>query len=120
MTCSDLANRVARRSGFGDLRSEQVVDAIFDCLRSAMERGERIELRGFGTFTMRSYRAYRGRNPKTGATIDVEPKRMPHFKPSGPLGARLNSTKERLRPAKAAPGEPTPLSGDLAGADDSP
>jgi integration host factor subunit beta len=69
---------------------EQAVNAVFDELVEAMKRGERIEIRGFGNFTVRQYRAYKGRNPKTGASVDVAPKSMPFFKVGKDLRDRIN------------------------------
>jgi integration host factor subunit beta len=69
---------------------EHAVNAVFDELVEAMKRGERIEIRGFGNFTVRQYRAYKGRNPKTGASVDVAPKSMPFFKVGKDLRDRIN------------------------------
>jgi integration host factor subunit beta len=70
---------------------EHAVNAVFDELVEAMKRGERIEIRGFGNFTVRQYRAYTGRNPKTGTSVDVAPKSMPFFKVGKDLRDRINS-----------------------------
>ncbi len=55
-----------------------------------MIRGEKIAIRGFGTFQVRSYRAYKGRNPRSGQVVAVKPKRLPHFKVSTELATRVN------------------------------
>jgi integration host factor subunit beta len=70
---------------------EQAVNAVFDELVEAMKRGERIEIRGFGNFTVRAYRSYTGRNPKTGASVEVAPKSMPFFKVGKDLRDRINA-----------------------------
>ena len=57
-----------------------IVDTIFDSMRESLEKGEGIEIRGFGSFVVRHYGAYKGRNPKTGETVDVPPKKLPYFK----------------------------------------
>ena len=57
-----------------------IVDNIFDAMKESLERGERIEIRGFGSFVMRQYGGYEGRNPKTGEIVDVPPKKLPYFK----------------------------------------
>jgi integration host factor subunit beta len=123
MTRSDLAKRVANRCGIGDVRAEQLVETIFECMQAALERNERIDLRGFGTFRMNSYRAYEGRNPKTGEAIHVKPKRLPYFKPGAPLSVRLNRPRSGSRlPSPApgsAPGRQAPPLGDLARTNDS-
>ena len=81
MTRSDLVEELAAR--FGQLThrdAEFAVKAILDAMNDALVRGHRIEIRGFGNFTVRNYRAYTGRNPKTGEQVAVPPKRMPFFK----------------------------------------
>ncbi len=60
----------------------------FDCMEQSIRRGEKIEIRDFGTFQVRSYRAHRGRNPRTGQIVDVSPKRLPHFKAGTELATR--------------------------------
>jgi len=123
MTRSGLAQRVASKSGVADVRAELVVETVFECMRSAMLQGERIELRGFGTFRVNSYRAYQGRNPRTGDAVQVRPKRAPHFKPGAPFRARLNRAKEGLRPSSLgsnpSSGQRASLSGDPARTNDS-
>jgi len=57
-----------------------IVDNIFDAMKESLEKGERIEIRGFGSFAMRQYGGYKGRNPKTGKIVDVPPKKLPYFK----------------------------------------
>ena len=57
-----------------------IVDNIFDAMKESMEKDERIEIRGFGSFAMRQYGGYKGRNPKTGEIVDVPPKKLPYFK----------------------------------------
>ena len=122
MTRSGLAQRVASKSGVADVRAELVVETVFECMRAAMLQGERIELRGFGTFRVNSYRAYQGRNPKTGDAVQVRPKRASHFKPGAPFRARLNSAKEGPRPSSVgsspSSGQRAPLLRDPAGTDD--
>jgi integration host factor subunit beta len=68
-----------------------LVDVVFDCMEQSMSRGEKIEIRGFGSFTVRQYRAYDGRNPRTGATVHVRPKRLAFFKVGRELRARVNN-----------------------------
>jgi integration host factor subunit beta len=83
-------------------RSEQVLDVLFDCLEKALCRDERIEIRGFGSFELRHYRARQGRNPRTGASVAVKPKRLPYFKVGKELRARVAKGKRAPR-AEAAP-----------------
>jgi integration host factor subunit beta len=89
MTRSGLAERVAKKGKMSVLQAELVVDSIFDCMTSAFLRGERVEVRGLGTFHVRSYKGYKGRNPKTGEAIIVQPKRLPVFKVGRVLSARV-------------------------------
>jgi integration host factor subunit beta len=90
MTRADLIERIARRGQMSDARAELLVDTILGCLEQAFRQGERIELRGFGTFQVRQYKKYLGRNPMTGQTVAVQSKRVPHFKVSRELAARIN------------------------------
>ena len=89
MTRSGLAERVAKKSKMSALQAELVVETIFDCMKTAFLRGERVEVRGLGTFKVRKYKGYQGRNPKTGRSILVAPKRLPAFKVGRVLAARV-------------------------------
>jgi integration host factor subunit beta len=71
--------------------AERIVDVILDEMINAMANGGRVEIRGFGSFSVRHRDARMGRNPKTGEPVKVEPKSVPHFKCSKELLARLNS-----------------------------
>ncbi len=89
MTKTDLADLTAKKAGIPYVRAEAVVDTIFDAMVEALLKNDRIEIRDFGTFVNRSYGAYKGRNPRTGAVIDVGEKRMPHFKAGKVLKERI-------------------------------
>jgi integration host factor subunit beta len=89
MTRSGLAERVAKKGKMSALQAELVVETIFNCMKSALQRGERVEVRGLGTFKVRSYKGYRGRNPKTGEVVIVQPKRLPMFKVGRDLAERV-------------------------------
>ncbi len=89
MTRSQLIEVVARRCHINGETAERAVRAIFDSMVEALADGGDIELRGLGSFTMRSYGAYRGRNPRSGEPVDVAAKRVPHFKPGKPLRAQI-------------------------------
>jgi integration host factor subunit beta len=80
MTRSGLVKQVAKKGKISVLQAESVVETIFDCIKRAFLGGERVEVRGLGTFKVRSYKGYQGRNPKTGQAIIVQPKRLPVFK----------------------------------------
>ncbi len=90
MTKSQLVDAVAETGHYPRKVVEVVVNAIFDGMIDAMKANRRVEVRGFGNFTVRSYRSYKGRNPKTGQQVDVPSKRMPFFKVGKELRARIN------------------------------
>lgn len=69
---------------------EQVVDIFFEEIANRLAEGGRVELRGFGTFSCRARDARQGRNPRTGAAVDVPAKRVPYFKPGKEIRERLN------------------------------
>ena len=102
MTKADLITIIADKLKFPWARAELLVDVVFGCMGQSMSRGEKIEIRGFGTFQVRNYRAYRGRNPRSGQVVDVSPKRLPHFKISAELAVRVNDGR-RSTEAAAAP-----------------
>src|ERR1700733_9610292 len=80
VTKSELIDAMATRSELTKARAELVVNCVFDAMTEALERGEGIEIRGFGSFTVRPYKPYSGRNPRTGAPVPVPAKRLPFFK----------------------------------------
>jgi integration host factor subunit beta len=94
MTKSDLIERLCLGQKLPKGKAELLVDTIFDCLEQALRRGERIEIRGFGSFEIRSYKAYQGRNPKTGVPVPVREKRLPFFKVGKELKERVNPSGE--------------------------
>jgi integration host factor subunit beta len=69
---------------------ERVVDAFFDSVTEQLQQGGRVELRGFGAFSTRDRDARKGRNPRTGDSVDVDAKRVPYFKPGKEMRERLN------------------------------
>ena len=73
---------------------ERIVNVVFDEIVEALSRGDRVELRGFGAFTVKHRAARQGRNPRTGAAVPVAEKYVPFFKTGKELRERLNSTKE--------------------------
>jgi integration host factor subunit beta len=91
MTKSELIEAVAQRSNITKSRAELVVNCVFDAMTAALERGEGIEIRGYGSFTVREYHAYDGRNPRTGKAVSVPEKRLPFFKVGKELKALVNS-----------------------------
>ena len=95
MNRADLIERVSKKGQMNRGQAELLVDTVFDCMERSLRQGEKIEVRGFGTFQIRSYRAYKGRNPRTGQIVEVKPKRLPHFKVSNELAARIDLRRGR-------------------------
>jgi len=80
MNKSDLVEALATQKNLTYKRAEEIVNLIFDSMSDAMVNSERIEIRGFGSFVVKDYRGYQGRNPKSGEVIQVKPKKLPFFK----------------------------------------
>ncbi len=91
MNKSELIIALAEKSDIPVEHARTVVDTMVDLMKEQLMEGGRIEIRGFGSFEMREYRAYTGRNPKTGKSVEVKPKRMPFFKCGLDLKEQLNS-----------------------------
>ena len=91
MTKSELIDAMAARSDLTKARAELVVNCVFDAMTEALQRGEGIEIRGFGSFTVRPYKPYSGRNPRTGEPVPVPAKRLPFFKVGKDLRERVNA-----------------------------
>jgi integration host factor subunit beta len=102
MTKSDLIEHLCLVEKLPKGRAELLVNTIFDCLEQSLRRGERIEIRGFGSFEIRHYRSYQGRNPRTGSTVAVKPKRLPFFKVGKELKERVNAAAQGKTPGPAA------------------
>jgi integration host factor subunit beta len=98
VTKADLVEEVIRVTGLKRNDSEELVETIFDNIVRALHSGDKIEIRGFGSFRTRQRRGRIGRNPKTGARVEVPPKRIPFFKPSKELKDYVNGA--------GGPGEP--------------
>ena len=96
MNKSDLIEELARRSNLPSKTAETAVSIIFDAMQDALAGQSRIEIRGFGSFYIRPYKSYQGRNPKTKGKITVPQKLLPRFKPGKELKIRVNKG-----PAKA-------------------
>ena len=100
MTKAALIEELCRAMDMTLKASEDIVDAIFDSVVRALREGDRIEIRGLGSFRTRQRQPRIGRNPKTGARVEVPAKRIPYFKPSKELKDLLNadSTPEQSGP----------------------
>jgi len=105
MTKAELVEEVARVSDLTKKHSESIVNTVFDSIIEALQKDEKIELRGFGSFRIRQRRSRQGRNPKTGDKVDVPAKRIPYFKPGKELKELINTSAPD---PTAAPGTPVP------------
>jgi integration host factor subunit beta len=93
MTKADLIDEVSRAVEMTRKDSELIVETIFESIVGALRASDKIEIRGFGSFRTRQRLARVGRNPKTGARVEVPPKKVPYFKPSKDLKDLINGSK---------------------------
>ncbi|MEA3332619.1 MAG: HU family DNA-binding protein [Pseudomonadota bacterium] len=91
MNKSELVETLSLENDLTYKKSEQIVNLIFDTMSQALIDNDRIEIRGFGSFMVKDYKAYMGRNPKTGETIKVNEKKLPFFKVGKELRERVDS-----------------------------
>jgi integration host factor subunit beta len=103
MTKAELVEDVARAAELTKKDAERLVELVFESIIETLNRGEKIELRGFGSFRVRERGARRGRNPKTGAPVDIPAKRVPYFKPGKELKELINDEADE-QPSAGAPG----------------
>jgi integration host factor subunit beta len=109
MTKADLIDLIAERTKLPHGRAELLVCQMFDSMVDALSRGEGIEIRGFGSFSIRAYKEYQGRNPRTGDAVYVRPKRLAFFKVGKELRERVNNgrggkgSKQSTPPTGSAP-----------------
>jgi integration host factor subunit beta len=75
-----LVETLAKKENLTLKAAESIINIIFDAMTEALIRGDRVEIRGFGSFMVKDYDGYRGHNPRTGASIEVAPKKLPFFK----------------------------------------
>jgi integration host factor subunit beta len=90
MVKADVAEEIARVTEVSKKEAKVILEAILDAMVKALWAGERVELRGFGTFSTRARGPRQGRNPRTGAKVDVPARRIPRFRSSRELIALLN------------------------------
>ena len=95
MTKAALVDEVARVAELTKKHSEVIVETVFHSIIEALHRGEKIELRGFGSFRLRRREPRKGRNPKTGDRVEVPSKRVPYFKPGKELKELINRDSEQ-------------------------
>jgi integration host factor subunit beta len=100
MTKADLIDEISRLAELTRKDSEVIVETIFDSVVRSLRAGDKIEIRGFGSFRTRQRKPRVGRNPKTGERVEVPAKKIPFFKPSKELKDLVNSSPDRV-PAPA-------------------
>src|SRR5713226_9597790 len=88
----ELIDELAKATGLTKQKSAAIVEAVFECITAALVKGTKVELRGFGSFTVRQHRSRTGRNPKVGTAVYVPAKKVPKFKTSNRLRNLLNAT----------------------------
>ena len=103
LTKSELIEKISESLKLPAGKAELIVNCVFDSMVKALERGEGIEIRGLGSFTVREYKAYEGRNPRTGETVHVAPKRLPFFKVGKDLRERVNAGAGTPLPTDTSP-----------------
>ena len=102
MTKVNLVEEVLRLGDLTRRDGEVIVDTIFESVIGALKSGDKIEIRGFGSFRIRQRKPRVGRNPKTGAKVEVPAKRVPYFKPSKELRDLVNPAEQAKAPRTAA------------------
>jgi integration host factor subunit beta len=91
MNKAELITKVSEKANVTQKVAKVIVDTLFDGMKESLEKGERIEIRGFGSFVVRNYGGYKGRNPKTGEIVEVPPKKLPFFKVGKELKEMVNT-----------------------------
>jgi integration host factor subunit beta len=105
MTKAELVEDVARAAELTKKDAERLVEIVFESIIETLNQGEKIELRGFGSFRVRERGARRGRNPKTGDPVDIPAKRVPYFKPGKEMKELINEESAGGTPPADAPAE---------------
>ena len=90
MNKSQLIEALAKAENLALKKAEEIVNTIFGDMETALIQGQRVEIRGFGSFKIKHYQGYKGRNPKTGEVINVAEKRLPFFKVGKELKERVD------------------------------
>ena len=90
MNKSELIEELTAKTGYNPKLTDKMVRIFFDRIKAALGAGDKVEIRGFGSFTLKKYKGYIGRNPKTGETVEVKPKQLPVFRTGKDLRSRVN------------------------------
>jgi len=115
MTKAELVEEVARAAELNKRDAEVIVETVFGSIIGALHKGEKVELRGFGSFRTRERGPRRGRNPKTGEPVDVPAKRVPYFKPGKELKEYFTESPAAADGGAAAPASAEPLAAPIGG-----
>lgn len=107
MTKADLIEEVSRAAEMSRKDSELIVESVFESIIRSLRTGEKIEIRGFGSFRTRERKSRVGRNPKTGARVEVPAKKIPYFKPSKELKDVVNAGAGEAVEAPTQTGQPS-------------
>lgn len=118
MTKAELVEDVARAAELTKKDAERLVEIVFESIVDTLNQGEKIELRGFGSFRVRERGARRGRNPKTGDPVNIPAKRVPYFKPGKELKELINEDHSTAAAAPAPSASAEPPSPASTGTDD--
>ena len=94
MNKSDLIAALANKEKLTDKQAKDIINRIIIGFTDTLKKGDRIEIRGFGSFSVREYKAYAGRNPMTGKNVGVKPKKLPFFKVGKELKGMVGKSKE--------------------------
>ena len=115
MTKAELVDQVARSTQLTKKHAEIMVNTVFESIVDSLKGGEKIELRGFGSFRIRQRGSRTGRNPKTGAKVQVPSKSIPYFKPGKELKDLINSDGDLSAPAEGNEAFEGPAGGAVPG-----
>jgi integration host factor subunit beta len=118
MTKAELVEDVARAAELTKKDAERLVEIVFESIIETLNQGEKIELRGFGSFRVRERGARRGRNPKTGDPVNIPAKRVPYFKPGKELKELINEEGASGVAAPSAADASTETDATLSGGSD--
>ena len=94
MKKSDLVDAIAEKTGVPKAQAQTIVEEVFEQIATALSKSDKIDLRGFGTFSVKDSAARTGRNPQTGAPIQIPARRVPGFKPGKELKERVEASKK--------------------------
>lgn len=97
MKKQDLVDAISEKAGLAKSQSQSIIEEVFDLISDSLSKGEKIDLRGFGTFNVRESAARTGRNPQTGESIKIPARRVPTFKAGKELRDKVNTTKAKKK-----------------------